>query len=547
LDIEITRSFNKELANPEPIQEPTKETPDIPFITQEKIKNPLSKESIRKVLNILETIKRHVREIEEVASKCWKKEEYKENSEKYFDDSTKVCEEAKKALNRIIASEVEDMKWPLQADLEDSEQEMIIKLMELISEENEKSMIPAVENFNELMRELIEYFTRHYIDRLKVRMQYHFSEDEDIINANRPELILNYSFDQIKVLKQYTEGIEKSKSFNAISTKIINGIMLILMDNYKENNTNLLNRMSFFFMFLEEVSQFQSRLNQHFGYVCDRDHSLFYHILNDRITGKSVSALWKELDHKLAEKRITEILSVGSTEMVEQIETLLEHYITSYSTLPEEIRVSFYDNAEEFILGKILNYFNNRVETHSYANLLKKSGMKSSIELDITLNSMIKTLMRQKERLAENKEVKEHYMEYIGGLERTKHKFCEYCGVQVVKALLSVLKKDIDSIKDQTEKPIKFLQCSRIIVDRLFHKFLMAELHKTVEEITLSILNNIEKQLKGESWMKALEKFKKEIIGQQFQEMWLIFAEKVPKIEERTASWRMRIEQELNK
>jgi len=541
LDIEITRNFKEGLTNPEP----TKGTHEIS--EQEKPRKPESKENIRKLLKIVETIQGHVKRIKEVASKCWKQEEYGENSKKYFDDSAEVCEKAKVVLDRVIINEIENMGWPFQADPQDNEQEIIIKLIELISKENTESMIPAVENFNKLMRELPNFFARHYIDRLKIRMQYHFSEDEDIISTNRPELILNYAFDQIKMLKQYTEDIDKPDSFDVIRNKVIDEVMLILIDSYKENNANLLNRMSSFFMFLEEVSQFQSRLNQHFGYVCDKKHSLFYYVLNDRITGKSVSVIWRELDYKLAEKRINEILNVGTIEMIEQIETLLEHYITSYFTLPGEIRVNFYNNAEEFILKKILNYFNNRIEMHNYDNLLKKSGMKSSIDLDIILSKMIKTLMRQKERLTGNKEVENQYAGYIGNLEETRRKFYERCGVQIAKALLSVLKKDINFIKDQSEKPIKFLQCSKIVVDKLFYKFLMAELHQTVEEITFSILKNIEKQVKGENWMKELEKFKKEIIEEQFQDMWKVFADKVPKIEETAGPWRMRIEQELNK
>eukprot|EP00826_Nyctotherus_ovalis_P020873 TRINITY_DN1662_c0_g3_i6.p1 TRINITY_DN1662_c0_g3~~TRINITY_DN1662_c0_g3_i6.p1 ORF type:complete len:635 (-),score=200.48 TRINITY_DN1662_c0_g3_i6:147-2051(-) len=544
LNVEITKNF-QDAVNPTPRVESS--APEMK--AQEIMKRPLNKENVGRVLDLLETMQTRSRRIQEVAGKYWSKEEHKANSERYFDpnNTRNVCEHTKKALDEIVGTEVENMKWPFQADPGDNEQAFVAKLMGLISEESPKSLIPAIESFNDLMRALPKFIVRHYIDRLKVRLQYHFSEDEEIVSANRPELILNYVFDQIKTLRQYTEGIGKPGAFNTICGLVIDEIMLILISNYKENSAYLLGRMSFFFMYLEEVSQFQSRLNQHFGYVCDKAHSLFYYILNDRITGKSVSAIWKNLDRKLAEKRMNEILSASSPEMVEQVETLLEHYITSYSTLPEELRMSFYDNAEQLVLTRVGNYFHNQVETHDYWSLLKKSGTKEAMRLDITLNNMIKCLMRQRERLAGNAEVRDQYLDCINDLEKSKRRFCESCGAHIVKGLLAVLKKDIDSIKDQTEKPVKFLQCARMVVDKLFHKFAAAELHKTVEEIAVSMLNAIEKQVYGESWMKVLEKFKKEIIRQQFQEMWMIFAEKVPKIEERAAPWRMKIEQELSK
>lgn len=544
LNAEITQNF-QDAVNPASRVEPS--APEME--AQETARRPLNRENVGRVLDLLETMQTRSRGIQEVAGKCWSEEEHKANSERYFDpnNTRNVCERTKKVLDEIVEAEVENMKWPFQGSSGDDEQTFVAKLMGLISTETPKSLIPAVESFNELMRALPKFVVRHYIDRLKVRLQYHFSEDEEIASANRPELILNYVFDQVKVLRQYTEDIGKPGAFNTICDLVINEVMLILISNYKENSAYLLGRMSFFFMYLEEVSQFQSRLNQHFGYVCDKAHSLFYYILDDRIAGKSVSTIWEDLDRKLAEKRMNEILSVNKPEVVEQIETLLEHYITSYSTLPKDIRMDFYKNAEQLVLTRVGNYFRSQVDAHNYRNLLKKSGTKEAVKLDVTLNNMIKCLKRQEKRLAGNTEVGGQYSGSIDDLEESKHKFSESCGTQIVKGLLAVLKKDIDAIKDQTEKPVKFLQCSRMVVDKLFHRLAAAGLNETVEEIAVSVLNNIEKQVYGESWMKVLEKFKKEIIRQQFQEMWMIFAEKVPKIEERAAPWRMKIEQELSK
>ena len=520
------------------------DNPEIPNMGKEELKIDISN-----IFNLLESLKSRSTKIDEVALKCWKKEEYKNCSSKYLElERIKgIFKNTKIILNEAIGKDIENIKWPLQADLQEKEQELLIRSLGLFAGDIIRSEIPAIECFNEFIMTIPKYVSKHYVERLRIRMQYHFSEDIDISTANRPELILNYTFDQLKVLKQYIDDIGKQDAFLAIRDLVIDDIMLILIDNYKHKHKYLINRMSIFFMYLEEVSQFQSKLNQHFGYSCNNAHSLFYHILNDKIRNESISTIWKKLDIKLAEKRITEILNDLYPEMVEEIETLLEHYITSYSTLPKEIRIEFYENAEEFILTRVFNFFNNYVESKNYWQLLKKSTTKEFIKFDIILGSMIKCIMRQRERLAGNIEAQECYKDIINKLERTKQKFYENCAIHIYKSLFSILRKDIDKIKDQTEKPVKFIQSAKQLVEKLFRKFMSAELTQTVEEIVTFIFNLIEKQLKEGTWIKLVERFKKEIIKQQLFEMWMVFVENLPKVEENLSTWRMKIEQELNK
>ena len=172
-----------------------------------------------------------------------------------------------------------------QLKAEEQEAEMTMRiLLKLVSqhkvlEEIKKENIEAITPIIGLMEKLPEFFITHYIKRLKLRVQYHFTLEKQTNKAERPELILNYMFDQIRVFKKYIDDLDLLPAFIVLKDRILDEIMTILIERYNEISDKLKENIRVFFVYLEEVSLFQARLYNCFDYACSEKYSLFFKIL----------------------------------------------------------------------------------------------------------------------------------------------------------------------------------------------------------------------------------------------------------------------------
>ncbi len=139
--------------------------------------------------------------------------------------------------------------------------------------------LDAIEGFSKTVERLALFLVRHYVDRLRLRLQYHFGAEQETGKNDRPALILRYVLDQIRTFRGYVEQLGVAHAFPVIRDQLLNEVMLILMGKYKETQVRLKEVIRVFFIYLEEVSLFQAKLKDLFGYSCDEQHSLFYFIL----------------------------------------------------------------------------------------------------------------------------------------------------------------------------------------------------------------------------------------------------------------------------
>jgi len=509
------------------------------------------------VLDLLQKMCEKSSQISKMAQNVWKNEtQISENSVRYFDNEniSKIAENISKILDSVLHFAIENIKWPLQYDQNSEIHAILKKVFSLCSLDiYYDTKIPALKSFNQLITNLPKYAIKHYIQRLKNRIEFHFLRESDPNKNERPELILAYAFDQIRILKQYLESLGCEKSFDIIKEQVLNEIMSILIMNYKKISGKLKETIRLFFIFLEEVSMFQARLNVHFGYICDEQHSLFYYILNDNLCGKSVTEVWKNVDKKLAEKRIGEILFEENFEEKtgEEIESLLEHFVKSYSTLPLNLRENFFGNSEEFILKRLISEFGKRVYSMDYWKILKKQFLKTFLDFAISLDRTIKGVKRQKEIISLNfPKIRDLYQTSIDDLLKTRQQMNESAALCITRSLLLVLQKDFEKTSSGTPKEKnKFMQDVQKIVDSLFKKFIDVDLTQNVLEIQMSILKQISRHLGGENWTKVLAKFQKDSIKQQFFDMIDMFQGCLSKTNGNlnVENWKNGIEQELSK
>ena len=294
---------------------------------------------------------------------------------------------------------------------------------------------------------------------------------------------------------------------------------------------------------------FQAKLNESFDYTCDNQHSLFYYILNDKINDKCVADIWKDVDRKLAERRAAEILSGSlSAKTGEEIDSLLEHYVTSYSTLPIELRENFYGNAEDYVLKRVVKEFRSRTSAQKYMKLLKKQTMNEVIELELALEKSIKGVRRQRESIKYEK-IKGLYQGCIDELNHIRQDMHKECAVCITRSLLKVMQREIEISKEQATKTSKFGNCARVVVDTFFKKLVDAGLSQSVSEIQSTILSALLIFFRDDNWTKTLAKFRKEAIQNEFRELANMFEQVLTNEKEKVSydQWKMNVEQELSK
>ena len=194
--------------------------------------------------------------------------------------------------------------------------------------------------------------------------------------------------------------------------------------------------------------------------------------------------------------------------------------------LPKELRKEFYLNAEDFVLRKTVNDFSNMVTNFDYKKILKKDVIKAFVEFSLAFDAMIKGMKRQRESNSEGNEiVRSGYQTQIEELMRSKERFYKNAGLIIVKNMNEVLKVDFETSKEQGTKMAQFKKRTKQIIDTLFKSLVMADLHSTVSELQSIIFSAILKFLEGENWTKALAKFQKETIKEQYFEFADLFAE----------------------
>ncbi len=258
--------------------------------------------------------------------------------------------------------------------------------------------------------------------------------------------------------------------------------------------------------------------------------------------------MWKIVDRKLAEKRVAEIVETIEPKTGEEIETLLEHYIKSYSTLPPELRANFYHNSEEFVLQRVVNDLGNRLINFDYRQLLHKRPCRDVIEFALALDKTVKGVMRQRETVGDE-QIRRLYQDHIDGLIRVRSKLYESCANHITRALLDVLRQDFEISRDTSTRIDRFSKCTRQVVDVFFKKLLAVDLFQAVSEIQEIVRRYILKHLDGENWTKVLARFQKESIKQQLMELADIFVGALnnKKEVEMYDDWKRRVDQALSK
>ena len=232
----------------------------------------------------------------------------------------------------------------------------------------------------------------------------------------------------------------------------------------------------------------------------------------------------------------------------EEVETLLEHYIKSYSTLPKDLRESFYFNAEEFVLKKVSSDLANKLINIDYWKLLKKKTTKEVVEFALALDKTIKGLRRQRENIGDDK-IKSFYQGHIDDMIKTRQKLHENCAICITRSLLNVMQKDFEASRGEVKRMNKFAKCVRQVVDEFFKKFALVDLGSSIVEIQSIILKAVLRHLGGENWIKVLAKFQKEAIKTQILDLADLFAGMFSGSKEPVSyeGWKSLVDQELNK
>ena len=192
--------------------------------------------------NIMDTIEKMYSKCVDISKSAllgWKSEEcIKENPIKYFDIEKigKISESLEKMLDNFVGSLINNAKWPLEIEPDSKSQDQLKRILGIVSTITLQHLSPvsAVSSFVSVVDKLPALIVKHYINRLKTRMEYHFAAEQELGKANRPELLLKYSFDQVRVFKQHLDELGRSTSFAAIRDLLINEVMSILIENYKK-------------------------------------------------------------------------------------------------------------------------------------------------------------------------------------------------------------------------------------------------------------------------------------------------------------------------